>query len=328
MESGAGSRRGASLDTIVVVSVTQRFSSWLLVLLAGAAAAGIYGVIVWSRWGADPALAEVLARLPDRNAVTVHIDAAAIRKAGMGDLLAGTGVTEEPDYLRFVSESGFDWKTDLDAVTATRTGDDWYCFARGRFDMDKLRNFALSRGGMCRNGVCEVAGATPGRLISFYPVSSGMLALASARTPMAVSLVQKKSRPEWPGGVPEGAAWVSFDGSVLAGDPALPAGGRLFGKVLSGADRTTFSVIGGASGLEIRMRSHSPDAVAAGNIKAQLEGVTKEFKRYFERMGQVSSSGDLSGLLLSGQFAVTGNEVTGQWPVHTEFLRKLAAGGL
>ena len=310
------------------MSFTQRFSSWFLVLLAGAAAAGIYGIVVWSRWGGDPSLAEVLARLPDTNAVTLHIDVAAIRKAGMGELLAGTPVTEEPDYLRFVSESGFDWKTDLDAVTATRTGTDWYCFARGQFDMEKLRNFALSRGGMCRNGVCEVAGATPGRLISFYPVSSRTLALASSTTPMAIYRVQKKSKPEWPGGVPEGAAWVSFNGSVLVGDPALPAGGRLFGKVLSGADRTTFSVIGGAAGLEIRMRSHSADAAAAGNIKAQLEGVTTEFRRYFERVGQVSSSRDLSGLLLSGQFAVTGNEVTGRWPVHTEFLKKLAGGGL
>ena len=149
-------------------------------------------------------MAEVLARLPDANAVTLHIDLAAIRKAGMGELLTGTPVAEEPDYLRFVSESGFDWKTDLDTVTATRTGADWYCFARGQFDMDKLRNFALSRGGMCRNGVCEVAGATPGRLISFYPVSSRMLALASSTTPMAIYLVQKKSKPEWAGGVLRG----------------------------------------------------------------------------------------------------------------------------
>ena len=328
MERSPGSGRSAGLDTIVVVPVTQRSSSWLLVLFVAILAAGIYGLVVWNRWGADPTLEFVLNRLPETKAVTVHVDFAEIRKAGLAELMAGTPVAEEPDYLRFVSESGFDWKTDLDAVTASKSGDDWYCFALGRFDMEKLRNFAMSRGGMCRNGVCEVAGATPGRLISFYPVSSRMLALASSKSQLAVYHLQSKPHPTWPGGVPEGSAWVSFNGSVLAGDPALPAGGRLFGKILASTERTTFSVVRGAAGLEVKMRAHSLDAPGAGNVKAQLEGVTKEFRGYFERMGQASSPADLSGLLLSGEFGVTGNETTGRWPVHTDFLKKLAGGEL
>ena len=80
--------------------------------------------------------------------------------------------------------------------------------------------------------------------------------------------------------------------------------------------------------MEVKMRAHSLDAPGAGNVKAQLEGVTKEFKGYFERMGQASSPADLSGLLLSGEFGVTGNETTGRWPVHTDFLKKLAGGEL
>ena len=311
-----------------MVSVTQRFSSWFLVLFAAVGAAGIYGVVVWNRWGEDPALSELLRRLPDRNAVTVHIDLAEIRKAGLGDLLAGTPVAEEPDYMRFVGESGFNWQTDLDAVTASKTGADWYCFAHGRFDMEKLRSFALSRGGTCRNGVCEVAGATKGRLVSFYPVSSRMLALASSSAPLAVYSLQRKPAGEWLGGVPDGPVWISFNGSVLDGDPKLPAGGRLFGKVLATAERTTFSVVSGTSGMDLKMRSHSMNPAAAANIKSQLEGVTSEFKQYFERMGQASSQEDLSGLLLSGQFTASGNDVMGHWPVHPGFLKKLAAGGL
>jgi hypothetical protein len=299
-----------------------------LVLLAAAGAAGIFSFLVWNRWGGDPSLADLLLRMPTTNAVTVHVDLEATKKAGMGELLAGTPVTEEPDYLRFVSDSGFDWKTDLDAVTAAKTGDEWYCFVRGRFDMTKLRDFALSRGGVCRNGVCEVAGATPGRLISFFPVSSRILALATSTKPMAVWRLQGKPQAPWKGGVPEGAAWVSLNGSVLAGEPVLPSGGRLFGKVLAEAERTTFWVTSGASGLELRMRSQSASTAGAANVKAQLEGVTQEFKKYFGRLGQPASPGDLSGLLLSGQFGAAENEVSGRWPLHTEFLRKLAAGGL
>ncbi|MFN0102107.1 MAG: hypothetical protein ACKV2U_08455 [Bryobacteraceae bacterium] len=308
--------------------MTQRFNSWLLVLFAAAGAAAIYGVLVLNRLGGDPPLADVLMRLPDKNAVTIHVDLAAIRKAGMAELLEGSAVAEEPDYRRFVTESGFDWKTDLEAITASKTGKDWFFFVRGRFDMEKLRNYALSRGGTCRNGVCDVMGETPGRRVSFYPMSPRMLVLASSNTPTAVYGVYEKNKPEWVGGVPEGPAWVSFNGNVLAGDPALPSGGRLFGKVLAETRRTTFSIgnVGGA--MELKMQAHSADTAGAGNIKAQLEGVTAEFKKYFERLGQAASSGDLSGLLLSGQFAVAGNEVTGRWPLHADLLKKLAGGAL
>lgn len=302
---------------------------WVLVLLAVACAAGIGGLVVWNRQGANTPLDEILRHLPDQNALTIHVDVAAIREAGMADLLTGSTVAEEPDYRRFVSESGFDWKADLDAVTASKLGADWYLFVRGRFDMEKVRNYALSRGGTCRNGVCDVAGGTPGRRISFYPLSSRVLVLASSTSPAAVYNVYSRKGPEWTGGVPQGSAWVSFNGSVLAGDPSLPSGGRLFGKVLAETERTTFSVVGvGEQALELKMIAHSADPATAETIKAQLELVTSEFRKYFERLGQKASAGDLSGLLLSGQFAVSGSDVTGRWPLQPDFLKKLASGEL
>lgn len=305
-----------------------RLKSWMLVLLVAAGAAAIYGVLILYRMGADPSVADLLRRLPETNALTLHVDLRAIRASGMGSLLEGSAVAEEADYRRFVRESGFDWTRDLDAVTATKAGDDWYLFIRGRFDMEKVRNFALARGGACKNGYCEVAGATPGRRVSYFPVTADVLALATSKAQMAVTRMVQKRKTDWTGGVPEGPAWVSFNGSVLAGDPALPSGGRLFGKVLAETERTTFSVAGGAGGLELKMRAFSPTAAGAENVKAQLEGVTKEFKSYFERVGQASRPDDLSGLLLSGQFAVTGTEVTGRWPLHADLLKKLAGGSL
>ena len=300
----------------------------MLVLLVAAGAAAVYGILVLYRMGADLSVADLLRRMPDTNALTLHVDLQAIRASGMGGLLEGSTVAEEEDYRRFVRESGFDWTRDLDAVTATKSGDEWYLFIRGRFDMEKVRNFAQARGGSCKNGYCDVAGATPGRRVSYFPVSSNLLALATSKGQMAVYRLVQKRKTDWAGGVPEGPAWVSFTGSVLAGDPALPSGGRLFGKVLSETERTTFSVVAGTGGLELAMRALSKDAAGAENVRAQLEGVTKEFKGYFERMGQASQPDDLSGLLLSGKFAATGNEVSGRWPLHPNLLKKLAGGSL
>lgn len=300
----------------------------MLLLLVAVGAAGVYLVLVMGRWGGDPDTAELLRRLPMRRALTIHVDLTALRKTGLDELLLGSKVAEEPEYQRFVAESGFDWKRDLDAVTACKRGNDWYFFVRGRFDMDKLRNYALSRGGTCRNGVCEAYGATPGRRVSFYPLTNRLLAVASSTTVGAVYTLQTKGQPDWAGGVPEGPVWVSFTGDVAAGDPQLPAGGRLFGKVLAETERTTFSATAGAAGLALTMRAHCANPIVAGNVKSQLEGVTKEFKDYFARVGQPVSNADLSGLLLAGEFAVEGSDVRGKWPLHMELLKQLAGGGL
>ena len=108
----------------------KRLNSWMLVLLVAAGAAVVYGVLVLYRMGADLSVADLLRRMPDANALTLHVDLRAIRAAGMGGLLEGSAVAEEEDYRRFVRESGFDWTRDLDAVTATKGGDDWFLFGQ------------------------------------------------------------------------------------------------------------------------------------------------------------------------------------------------------
>jgi len=307
--------------------VRLRGNYWLLLGVALLAAAAIYGLLVWRR-AATPGMAEVLRRLPEKDALTIHVDLSSMRKAGLGELLDGASVPEEPEYRRFVGEGGFDWKTDLDAVTVSRHKNEWYFLVSGRFDMDRLRQYALSRNGTCRNGVCDVAGVTPGRRISFYPIAPRMLAMASSTATGAVYALQQKSAPEWVGGVPEGPVWVSLNGSILKGDPALPSGGRLFGKVLADTDRTTFAVSAGMDGLSLTMKAHCPTPAEAESVRAQLDGVTTEFRKYFDRLGQKPSADDLSGLLLSGQFSASGLTVNGKWPLPLALLRKVAGGTL
>jgi len=308
--------------------VKIRGNSWLLVLLAAGGAAAVYGLLIWYRTAADPTVADLLRRLPETNALTLRVDIAALRRAGLAQLLEGSAAVEEPEYRRFVTESGFDWKTDLEALTITRVAKDWYFFARGSFNLDKLRAYATSRGGECRNGICDAAGVTQGRRVSFFPITPRVLAVASANYPRAVANLQRRSKVEWVGGVPDGPVWLSFNGPFLAGDPELPSGGRLFGKVLSETIRTNFSANAGANGMELTMRAFCTDEAAANNVKSQLEGITREFKGYFDKLGQPTSRDDLSGLLTSGQFSVTGSEVTGKWPLHPEFIKKLASGAI
>ena len=50
---------------------------------AVAGAAAIYGVLVLHRMSADPSLGDILRRLPDKNAVTIHVDLTAIRAASL-----------------------------------------------------------------------------------------------------------------------------------------------------------------------------------------------------------------------------------------------------
>ena len=49
------------------------------------------------------------------------MNAAALRDAGMLDAILGNTVNEEADYRDFVSQTGFDYKTDLDQVLAKFT---------------------------------------------------------------------------------------------------------------------------------------------------------------------------------------------------------------
>jgi hypothetical protein len=59
--------------------------------------------------------------------------------------------------------------------------DTHYILAEGRFDWDKLKKYATNQGGSCDGDFCSLKGSTPGRIISFYPISKKYMALASSR---------------------------------------------------------------------------------------------------------------------------------------------------
>ncbi len=97
----------------------------------------------------------------------------------MLDLLAGSKAAEEPDYRRFVEQTGFDYRTDLDAVRGGVLHGDVYFALRGRFEWKQLAEYARDRRAESAvNAMCEMPASTPERHISFYPLKSDVLALA------------------------------------------------------------------------------------------------------------------------------------------------------
>lgn len=291
------------------------------------AGGGIYGIARWWRLGSDPSIVELLRQLPQRDAILFHVDVSAVRSAGLMGTITSAGMTEDPEYLAFVKESGFDWRSDLDSVTGSQTGEDWYLFAKGRFDWAKIQNYATARGGRCHNGVCDAPSVTPGRHISFYPKTSRILAMATSNSPNAVYNIHAPAGAlelEHADGAP---VWYSISGQRLSAADKLPNGSKLFAKALGQAKRATFGVHQTGNTLELMMRADCNDAASATSLHNQLTGVTAEFSKYFENLGQKPSSADLSGLILNGKFQVEGTVIRGRWPLSADFVRNLFGAG-
>jgi hypothetical protein len=275
-----------------------------------------------------PPVPDTVRRLPTREALVLHVDVARLRQSGLDRLLAASPVEEEADYRSFVSGSGFDWKSDLDSVTASRAGETWFVFANGRFDWEKLRSYFVSRRGSCHNGVCKAPSATPGKIVSFFPQGSRTLAMVTSSSGEDVYYLTKPPVRDIPFEVPASPLWVSFPGKLLAGDPELPAGTRLFAKALATTKQTTAWLAQDGSSLQLMMRAECPSADAANSLHSQLAGVTAEFKKYFERLGQTPNASDLSGVLLQGTFEVKDTAVLAKWPVNSALLASMAGGTL
>lgn len=298
----------------------------MLALLVFGLCAAVYMGARWLRARNDPTLLTQLARIqPDSNFV-LYVDLTALRAAGIADILGGSPAAEEAEYLHFVTESGFDWRTDLDEVVAARRDSTWHILVRGRFDWEKLDAYMRARSAQCKNAVCDMAASTQGRHISMFPISKSVMALASSTASFEVFNMLRPSKA-WleP---PSGPAWISLPAATLTSAGELPSGSRLFAKALEGAQRITLSLDPAALGPALVMRATCKDGQAAAALARQLQGVTLEFRKYFERLGQKPNPGDLSGLLLSGDFAVNGNAVTGRWPVARAFLENLTGGRL
>ncbi len=286
-------------------------------------------ILETARQRRDVSLRGLLLRLPSQeDGVQFFVDAQALRRAGLLDMLAGSRASEELDYRRFVEAVKFDYREDLDAICGVFRGQRSNFLLKGRLSWADIRRYAEQHGAQCKAGYCGLEGRAPDRFLSFYPLSEGVLSVAIDDDVWAAKMTVPQ-RPEPPGfWIPPQPFWVAVPGKVLANPGALPAGAGSFASQLKRAVRMTIAL--GASGdafeAEMRAQFASPEDAAAS--RENMAQATTMLGNFFTRQKQTPNPDDLSGILIGGDFKQDGTLVVGRWPISRNFLETLSQGKL
>lgn len=261
---------------------------------------------------------------PDRTA-HVYIDVAALRSGGLVDLLAGSKAEEEPDYRKFVEQTGFDYRSDLDAVAAGFEHGDVYMVLRGHFDWKRLKEYALAQGGTCRNTVCSMQASAADRHISYYPIRSDVLALAVSNEERGVDMI---SAEQWknPPQLPPEPVWISVPAYMFTDVSGLPAGTHSFLTPLAQSEGVTFAIGPQGQRFQLRVEVICASPQAAADLANQLTSTTDLLRKMIVRDHMTANPRDLSGVLVSGTFDHQDRKVTGIWPVERGAIEALTSG--
>ena len=310
----------------------MRFKPWHLAIALLLLFTAVAGLVEWRRsrhWDAS----RLMQTVPLDGAVKVYIDLKQIRDGGLLEVLAGPKAAEDPDYRRFADQIGFDYRTDLDAVAASFVHGDFYAAARGHFDWKRLSDYARAQQGSCINRMCSLPSDQPYRKISFYMLSSEVLAIAISDSPQGAAMVATPSAKSVIA-VPAAALWISAPGTDFKDLKNLPAGTQSFLTPLASAREASFSVQAAGpansgppgSTFEIRMdvACVSPDAAAAlGHV---FSSTTDVLRRLLVGQRAAPKRTDLTAVLVSGRFETHESSVTGFWPIDRRVIESLASG--
>jgi hypothetical protein len=295
----------------------------LILLLSTLCGLAVGGVIWYRSRSLTPAA--MLKRLPSDDALVVYVDFAALRAGGILQMLDGSKVGEDPEYRAFVAKTEFDYKQDLDTAMVAFGPTGRYMLLKGRFDWKSLSNYVRSQDGSCNNWFCRMQGSAPERRISFYPLQSGVMALAVS-TDEAAALRMSTVDPRPDREVPGAPVWVSIPPSIVRSGTSLPEGTQMFARSLERAQAVTLSVAPEGNNFAARLNvrcANEGDAVA---LAEQLTKTTKLLQELIQREGQQPNPNDISGFLTSGAFRPVGARVQGYWPINRALLEHLLGG--
>lgn len=305
--------------------IKTRIRPWHLAVVLCLVGGAVLAAAAWRFTQRSFTAATLIECLPPDQATHVYLNVAALRASGILDLLAGSKAAEEEDYRRFVEQTGFDYRTDLDEVAAAFLRGSVYLAVRGRFDWKKLDAYARSQGGACRNTVCEMPASKPDRYISFYPIRSNVLALAVSSEERGVNLI---GPAQWanPPHLSTDPVWISAPSFAFADVKDLPEGTHAFLGPLAQAQRVVFAV--GPDGNQLRIRVEvfcgSPEAASA--LAQQFTNSTDLLNKMLARDHMTPNPHDLSAVLAGGKFQQQDTRVAGTWPLDRGFVEALASG--
>lgn len=302
-----------------------RLQPWQLAVLVVALSGAVIGLVRW-RHNASPYDARrMMATLPSERATLVFADVAALRKAGVLDLLAGSKAAEEADYRKFVDQTGFDYRTDLDAVAGAFVNGASYFTIRGRFQWKQLAAYALSQNGECHYTICSLPGSSLERNISFYPLRTDVLALAVASDFNGVTMISPNQEVKL-APIPPEPVWISAPSSALTKPGALPAGVQSLLGPIARAEKITLAAGLRGTGAQLRLSVLCRSPEDARTVLRELSAATEALRNAASAASPPGGQPDWAGLLRAGVFSQTGLEVTGAWPLERGFLEALSSG--
>ena len=291
------------------------------IVLAGASLAVSAVVLKWrdNRAFANPAVQ--LSRFPVDSAVVASIDFKTMRQ---GMLLGPATVAREPEYKAFLDGTGFDYRKDLDRIYAAISPGGNFFVVQGRFDWNRLSDYARHQGGSCYQSLCRMPGSTPERRISFLPLRDDTMALAVSTDDLAATRLSKTGTPVTIS-IPPAPAWISIGNTALRQPSLVPPGLRVMMSGLQSAERVLLTVNPTGNGMEIRMDASCPNKADAGLLASEFRNTARLIRDGMTQK-QLPNGDELAAMLASGTFEQTGTHVSGRWPVAKTFLDSLLAG--
>jgi hypothetical protein len=305
--------------------VRFRLHTWLALLgLACVLAALLFGIHYY-RYRFVRSNADLVKLLPAGEWTTFFADFASLREAGLINLLANIQPAGEQDYRDFVSKTQIDYTRDLDTLAGATDGTQIFFVLRGRFQWDKLQDFAKAHAGVCGGDACSAPTSKEGRWANFVLIQPDVVALALSRDQAAADLLRPPGRrvQENPPAYP---VWVQASPSLLKNPTSLPAVLRIFAITLQSAEAVTLSVNpgrGDAQALTVQLEATFANQASAEATRNQCEIQTKMLKLALAREQQGAGPADLGGLLANGTFHLVERRVIGDWPVTPQLLAAL-----
>lgn len=294
-----------------------------LILALAAGVVCLAGGSYWYKQRADRNFSDprvLLSRFPAGDAAVLNADFTLLRNAG---LLTASKAALEPDYRKFLEGTGFDYRRDLDSVTAAFTTSGNYFIARGHFDWKKLRGYVAVNGGSCYQDLCRIQGSTPDRRISFLPLRDDTIALAVSTDDLAATKLTRAGEP-LTGALPDGPLWISVPGVALSRSDSLPPAMGSMLSALRSTERVVITFQSSGQMLEARLEATCKTPVDAGLLASQLRLATTSLR---EALAPDKINGDqLAIALTAGSFDQTDRRVIGKWPVPRDLLESLTAG--